>query len=265
VPRVRPKVIATDLDGTLLRSDGSVSERTRAAVDAAESAGIGLVIVTGRPPRWIPPVIEELGDRGLVVCANGAVVYDPARHQVVERNDLEGPAALEVMRRLRVEVPAFSFGVEHGVDFGIEPGYLPLWDLPDDVVVAPIEELCAEPVSKVLVRHPSPAPEGLANRVRVIVDGMAGVTHSSDETFLELSRPGVHKAATLERLVAESGFAAADVIAFGDMPNDLEMLTWAGHGVATANAHPMVLAIADEVTASNDDDGVAVVIERLLG
>src|SRR6476469_665070 len=100
------RLIATDLDGTLLRSDGTVSARTRAAVDAAESAGIGVVIVTGRPPRWIPPIVEQLGDRGLVVCANGGIVYDPARHEIIERNDMPGDAAAEAVRHLRAGMTA---------------------------------------------------------------------------------------------------------------------------------------------------------------
>ncbi len=258
------RLIATDLDGTLLRSDGSVSARTRAAVDAAESAGIGLVIVTGRPPRWIPPIVEQLGDRGLVVCANGGIVYDPARHEIIERNDMPGEAAAEVVRRLRAEIPELVFGCEQGMDFAVEAKFAPHAQMLDQVVYAPIEDVCTQPVTKLLVRHPQPAPGGLAERVRRIVDGLAGVTHSMDESFLELSRPDVHKASTLERLVAESGIASPDVVAFGDMPNDIEMLTWAGHGVAVANAHPLVVEAADEVTESNDDDGVAVVIERML-
>ncbi len=258
------RLIATDLDGTLLRSDGSVSARTRAAVDAAESAGISLVIVTGRPPRWIPPIVEQIGDRGLVVCANGGIVYDPARHEIIERNDLPGEDALEVVRRLRAEIPALVFGAEQGLDFAVEAEFAPHAEMLAEVVFAPIEEVCANPVTKLLVRHPRPAPDGLSGRVRHIVDGLAGVTHSMDESFLELSRPDVHKASTLERLVAESGIAAPDVVAFGDMPNDIEMLEWAGHGVAVANAHPLVVDVADEVTASNDDDGVAIVIERML-
>jgi len=258
------RLLATDLDGTLLRSDGTVSARTIAAVDAAESAGIGLVIVTGRPPRWIPPIIEQLGDRGLVVCANGGIVYDPARHEIIERNDMSAEAAAEAVRRLRSEIPELTFGCELGMDFAVEPAFAPHAQTLDDVAYAPIEDVCTQPVTKLLVRHPRPAPEGMAKRVRSIVDGLAGVTHSMDESFLELSRPDVHKASTLERLVAKSGIAAPDVVAFGDMPNDIEMIMWAGLGVAVGNAHPLVVEVADEVTASNDDDGVALVVERML-
>ena len=80
--------IATDLDGTLLGSDGRISERTRRAVGASEDSGMRVVIATGRPPRWIAPIVDQLGERGLVVCANGAAVYDPAAHELVERTEL---------------------------------------------------------------------------------------------------------------------------------------------------------------------------------
>ncbi|MCU1353339.1 MAG: Cof-type family hydrolase [Acidimicrobiales bacterium] len=261
------RLFATDLDGTLLRTDGTISARTRDAVDAAEAAGIGLVIATGRPPRWIPPIIEQLGERGLVVCGNGALVYDPARHELVDRHEIAPDVAAEIVRRLRSAHPDAGLALEQGFSFHIDPEYPTYWDPPPDVVRAPVEEFLDEPVTKLLFRHPEPAPVGLAAAVQALVAGLAEVTHSGllGEAFLELSATGVHKAATVERVIAESGIAAADVVAFGDMPNDLELLRWAGHGVAVANAHPAVLAAADEVTASNDEDGVALVIERELG
>ncbi|MCU1454046.1 MAG: Cof-type family hydrolase [Acidimicrobiales bacterium] len=260
------RLFATDLDGTLLRSDGTVSDRTRAAVDAAEAAGIGLVIATGRPPRWIPPIVEQLGERGLVVCGNGALVYDPARHELVDRHEIEPADAVEIVRRLRAADIGAALAVEQGFSFHVDPTYQPYWELPEGHTRAPIEDFLDQPVTKLLVRLPEPAPAGTAARVQELVAGLAEVTHSGlpGEAFLELSRLGVHKAHTVERVIAASGIDAADVVAFGDMPNDLELLRWAGHGVAVANAHPTVLAEADEITASNDDDGVALVIERLL-
>ena len=260
------RLFATDLDGTLLRSDGTVSARTRAAVEAAEAAGLRLVIATGRPPRWIPPIIDQLGERGLVVCGNGALVYDPARHELVERHEIPPDAAAEIVRRIRAAHPEAALALEQGFSFHVDPSYEPYWALPEGHVRAPVEEFLDVAVTKLLVRLPEPAPAGVAARVQALVDGLAQVTHSGllGEAFLELSRAGVHKAHTVERLIGRSGIAAADVVAFGDMPNDLELLRWAGRGVAVANAHPRVLAAADEVTASNDDDGVALVIERVL-
>ncbi len=265
---VRLQVIATDLDGTLLRSDLSVSPRTKAAIDAAEDAGVLVVIATGRPPRWIPPIIEQLGDRGLVVCANGASVYDPARHELVQRIDLAPDVVGELVDEIQAAYPDAVLGVEQGFDFGvdvaIEQADFDFRDLIPDVTVAPIRSFLDRDTTKLIVRLPSSIPPGTAAAVQALVGGRATVTHSTTEWFLELSHPSVHKAAAVERLIEDHGFGAADVAAFGDMPNDLELVRWAGLGVAVANAHPALKEAADEVTASNDEDGVALVIERLL-
>lgn len=264
------RAIATDLDGTLLRSDGSVSPRTRAAIDAAEDAGWLVVIATGRPPRWIPPVVEQLGERGLVVCANGASVYDPARHELVVRNDLEVDVVAALVDELQAALPEATLGFEQGMRFvadtsieRAEPRVLKMW-LEAGLQVGPIREFLTEGVTKLIVRLPDDAPRGSAARVQAIVGDRALVTHSTNETFLELSRADVHKAATVERLLEGSGVEAHEVVAFGDMPNDRELIEWAGWGVAMGNGHPELQAVADEVTAANDDDGVAQVVERFL-
>jgi hydroxymethylpyrimidine pyrophosphatase-like HAD family hydrolase len=265
---MRFRAIATDLDGTLLRSDQSVSPRTREAIQAAEDAGMLVVIATGRPPRWIAPVVEQLGDRGLVVCANGASVYDPARHELVHRIDLDPLVARSIVDDLESGLPEAVLGVEQGFDFGVDQRYgdlgVDILDLIPDIRVAPIRSFLDEPVTKLIVRLPHPAPPGTAARVQAIVGSRALVTHSTHESFLELSDPRVHKAHTVELLLEEHGHTSADVVAFGDMPNDLELIRWAALGVAMANAHPDLLAAADLVTTTNDDDGVARVIEQLL-
>lgn len=264
------RAIATDLDGTLLRSDGTVSPRTRAAVDAAEDAGWLVVIATGRPPRWIPPVVEQLGERGLVVCANGASIYDPARHELVARNDLAVEVVAELVDELQAALPGAILGFEQGLRFvgdeaieRAEPALLELWRKAG-MEIGPIREFLTEGVTKLIVRLPDGTPPGSAAQVQAIVGDRALVTHSTNETFLELSRPDVHKAATVERLLERSGLAAGEVVAFGDMPNDRELIEWAGWGVAMGNGHPELRAVADEVTSANDDDGVALVVERLL-
>lgn len=265
------RAIATDLDGTLLRTDKSVSPRTRAAVLAAEAAGMLVVIATGRPPRWIAPIVEALGDRGLVVCANGAAVYDPARHELVERIELLPDVAHAIVDDVEAAYPDAVLGLEQGFDFAVDESITRQdvdlagsWNL-EGLHVGPIRSFLDEPVLKLIVRLPHPAPEGTAARVQELVGDRALVTHSTSESFLELSHPAVHKAAAVERLLVTSDVAAEQVVAFGDMPNDLELIRWAGLGVAVANADPRLKAAADEVTASNDDDGVAIVIERLLG
>jgi len=269
---VQFRAIATDLDGTLLRTDRSVSARTRDAVDAAEDAGILFIIATGRPPRWIPPVIEQLGERGLVVCANGGSVYDPARHELVVRHDLDPVVVVDLVDEIEAAFPTALFGVEQGFRFAVDSAIehraddlarMDSWRLPG-LRVAPIRSVLDEGVTKLIVRLPEPAEPGTAAAVQAVVGDRALVTHSTNEAFLELSRPDISKASTVERLLLGSGIAPHEVVAFGDMPNDLALIEWAGLGVAVANAHPRLRAAADEVTASNDDDGVALVIERLL-
>ena len=267
---VQYRAIASDLDGTLLRADQTVSARTRAAIDAAEDAGMVMVIATGRPPRWIPPVVEQIGERGLVVCANGASVYDPARHELVARRDLSVEVARSLIDDIQGAFPHALLGVEQGFEFGVDdsvdPEDLSFTQAFEGLRIAPVRSFLTEPVTKLIVRFAQADDEQGARvaRVRALVGDRALVTHSTNESFLELSRPDVHKASTVEQLLADAGVAPGEVMAFGDMPNDIELLRWAGLGVAVANAHPDVVAAADEVTTSNEEDGVARIIERVL-
>jgi Cof subfamily protein (haloacid dehalogenase superfamily) len=263
-PAQLPKVVATDLDGTLLRSDGTVSERSRQALGAVEDAGALVVLVTGRPPRWMAPVIEQTGHRGIAVCANGALVYDLHTESVIEEHLIEPEIATEVVRALRDSLPDLAFAVERGErGFAHEPAYRPGWDT-DDKTVADLDEILQQPMAKLLARHRDLDPDALLSHARDVVGELATLTHSSRDGLLEISAAGVSKASTLDILCRERGFTAADVIAFGDMPNDVPMLVWAGWSVAVANAHPDVIDVVDEVTASNDDDGVAEVLARWL-
>lgn len=263
-----PKLIATDLDGTIVRSDGEISDRTRRALAAAEEAGLLVVFVTGRPPRWMKPVSDATGHRGLAICANGAVVYDLHTETVVREYPIEADVARKLAEAIREVVPGVAFAAEGGGRFGHEPHYSARFELPPDVLVAELHDLLDRPVTKLLARHTTMPTTELLAAAEEVVGELATLTHatfSETDGLLEISAIGVTKAFGLERLAAEHDLTAADVIAFGDMPNDLPMLAWAGHAVAVANAHPDVIDIADEVTATNDDDGVAQVVERLLG
>jgi Cof subfamily protein (haloacid dehalogenase superfamily) len=258
-----PRVVATDLDGTVVRSDGSISVRTKDALAAAEAAGAMVVLVTGRPPRWLAGIAEATGHHGLAICANGALVYDLHREQVLESHLLEVAAATRLVAQLREAIPGLGFAVETAAGFGHEPAYRPRWTTEPDTVVAPIDVLLSSPLAKLLGRHEDMGSDELLARARAVVgEELATLTHSSRDGLLEISAAGISKATTLASLCERHGFRADDVVAFGDMPNDLPMLAWAGRSVAVANAHPEVLAAVDEVTASNDDDGVAQVLER---
>ncbi|HWA66716.1 MAG TPA: HAD family hydrolase [Mycobacteriales bacterium] len=261
-----PAVVATDLDGTVVRSDGTISPRTRAALTRARAAGALVVVVTGRPPRWLAGIGEALGHDGIAICANGALTYDLATGRVIASRPIGLDVVRTLMAQLRASVPGVVFAVER-VDgqFAHESAYLPRWEPEPTTIVGDLEQVFDVPIAKVLGRVEGVDSDRLLAAARASVgDGLATLTHSSIDGLLEVMAYGVTKATTLDHWLAARGLSAADVVAFGDMPNDLEMLTWAGRGVAVANAHPDVLAVADEVTASNDDDGVAVVLERLF-
>lgn len=260
-------MIATDLDGTLLRKGGTVSDRTVAALAAAEEAGIEVFFVTGRPARWMDKVSAHLAGHGMAICANGAAVYDLRRNLLLSCSPLAEEAALAVARTVRATVPGTVFSVERASGFHYEPGYVSPWSRPESRV-APIEELLStgtdDPLLKLLARHDDIDPDTFLATAREAAGRHAEFTRSSPSALLEISATGVSKATTLARCCAERGITADQVVAFGDMPNDLGMLGWAGTSYAVANAHPAVLAATEHHTAANDEDGVAQVIERIL-
>jgi hydroxymethylpyrimidine pyrophosphatase-like HAD family hydrolase len=113
-----------------------------------------------------------------------------------------------------------------------------------------------------LVRNAGLSSDAMVAALAPAVGDLADLTFSHPRGLVEMSPPGVTKATGLAEVARRAGVGAADVVAFGDMPNDLEMLRWAGHGVAMGNAHPALLEVADEVTAANGEDGLALVLER---
>jgi Cof subfamily protein (haloacid dehalogenase superfamily) len=258
------KIVATDLDGTIVRSDGTISDRTRKALRSAQDAGAAVIFVTGRPPRWMAPIAEATGHTGLAVCANGAILYDLGEERIVEEFALQPEDLLAVADRLLEVLPNLRFAVERSGVLAHEAAYRPSWESDDEPDILPRAELFGAPVTKLLVRNPAADPDEFLASAQAAVGDLVSMTRSSTDELLEISAAGVTKASGLERFAKDHGMGAADVIAFGDMPNDLPMLAWAGHPVAVANAHPDVLAIAAEVTASNDNDGVARVLERLF-
>jgi Cof subfamily protein (haloacid dehalogenase superfamily) len=256
------RLAATDLDGTLLRSDGTLSDRTRAAARRAAAAGIEVVLVTARGPRTVWELAAELGTGTAAICSNGAIVLDLTARRIRRLRTLESEVALELVRGLRERLPGILFAVEREA-FAHEPGFA-AWNVtpPADTRVALAEELLAEPPTKLILRHADHELDAVAAVARELAGQRASVSVSG-EWVVEVSPAGVNKAAALAELCEELDILAEDVVAFGDHLNDLPMLAWAGRGIAVANAHPDVVEAADELTASNDDDGVAVVLERL--
>jgi Cof subfamily protein (haloacid dehalogenase superfamily) len=261
-----PLLVATDLDGTLLHSDGTASARTVAALRAAEDAGAVVVLVTGRPPRWMRPVAEAVGHTGLAICANGAVVYDLHTEAIVESFPLDREAAMAVVDVVRDAIPGVAFAVEtaeHG--FGHEAAYSTRFDeAANPPRIGAIESLLDHPPVKLLIRHEEMDPDSLLAAARKVAEGLAELTHSSINGLLEVSATGITKATTLARVAEQHGVSPDDVVAFGDMPNDLPMLAWAGTAYGMRNAHPDVVAAVDRLAPTNDEDGVAQVLERLF-
>jgi hypothetical protein len=263
------RLIATDLDGTLLRSDKTVSQRTRDAIARAQAAGIIVVIATARHPQSARIFAEMAGVTGLAICSNGAIVYDLGHDRIVQHVHLPAETARAVIEAMRVAIPGVAFAFVRGLDFACEPEYTALARAEDhshDLALVTRGEAVAlldVPATKLIVRHRELTPPQLFERLNAL--GLSGFEASlSGAPFLDMVAAGVSKAAALAGICADLGIDAIEVGAFGDAPNDLPMLEWAGRPIAVANAYPEVLALIPERTESNDDDGVALAIERLL-
>jgi Cof subfamily protein (haloacid dehalogenase superfamily) len=257
------RLVASDLDGTLLRPDGTVSERTRAAIERVIAAGVTFVIVTGRPSRSVREIAARAGVRGLAICANGALVYDLDADKVVAATPLTAEVGRRLVAELQAALPGTVFASETEDRFQAMTGWgrrsLPA---PGRVEIDDPLALVAAPVIKLLVRHPERPFAELVERVRAVAGEDAVVTWSG-VGLAEVSAAGVTKAFALEWVCRRLGVTPDQVVALGDMPNDLPMLVWAGRSVAVANADAEVVATADEVTAANTDDGVAIILERI--
>ncbi|MFJ5046683.1 HAD family hydrolase [Streptomyces sp. NPDC088719] len=262
-------LVATDLDGTLLRPDDTVSARSRAALALAASAGARHLVVTGRPVPGIRALLADLAYTGLVVCGQGTQLYEAGAGggRLLRSVALDREAADTALGKIEAEVGAVFAAVDQdGVDGVtlIEAGYrMPNPTLPAQRVDSRAA-LWERPVIKVLVRHPDLGDDALAAAARGAVGDLATVTMAGPGT-VELAPRGVDKGTGLAVAAGLLGIGAERIVAFGDMPNDLPMFAGSGHRVAMGNAHPELRAAADEVTLSNAEDGVAVVLERLFG
>ncbi|HSE56300.1 MAG TPA: HAD family hydrolase [Nocardioidaceae bacterium] len=258
------ELVATDLDGTLLHTDGTVTARTREVLTAIEERGVTVVFVTGRPIRWMDDLWEHVGGHGLAICSNGGIVFDVHARAVSEARTIPVEVGVKAAQLLREAIPGTTFALEKLDGFAKEPAFMPRVPPPDDLRVGPVEELFDEATVKLLARHEELEPETFWAEVESHVGHLVTTTWSSTGALVEISGAGVSKASTLELLCAERGVSAGNVVAFGDMPNDLPMLEWAGTSYAMANAHPSVKELADHVAPSNEEDGVAAVLESLF-
>ena len=266
LPPVR--LLASDLDGTVLGHDFRFRPRTLEAIAAAQDAGIHVVFVTGRPKRWLGPLHEQLDDVGVVICSNGAVVWDPRQEQVLAANVFDAGEALAVVEDVRRSFPDSLFAAETLDAVHTDHG----WSRTDRMEVAGVVEgpvtsslAPGTGVVKLLAKLDGAQPERYVRRVREIVAGRLAVTHSvAAAPLVEMGQRGLTKARTLERFATGLGIERDEVMAFGDMPNDLEMLTWAGRGYAMADGHPDVVAAVGRTAPAFTEDGVAQVLEEYL-
>ncbi|WP_444961329.1 HAD-IIB family hydrolase [Nocardiopsis sp. M1B1] len=265
---VFPRVIATDLDGTLLDAGGLVSERNRRALAAAAEAGVKVVVSTARPPRTTQHIAEQL-PCAAVLCGNGSLAHVPGDEPLVRAISPE--TARSVVEKINAELPGIGYGIETGTDFFHDADYhLEPWLSGEWVreVLEDTETLLrrATPITKLLVRARDIPVEELHRTAAAAVGSLAEVTYSGSYSLLELSAPGVNKGSTLAMVCERWGVAAEEVVAFGDMPNDLAALSWAGGGYAMASGHPDLLdpALGLRTAPPANEDGVGRVVEQLL-
>ena len=271
----RPRLVATDLDGTLLTSTGAVTPRTRTALEACWDAGIPVVGVTGRGPRLLDSVREALDGRGIAVLAQGGYVVDLERDEVLRTVGMPRVQAMAVIEQIEAVAGDLVIAVEDAAEqaevrkpLRVQHGFN--WPYPEPAHLLPRARVLPDgAVLKVFLRSSSLSQDDLLARAKRVVDpAVAEVTHAG-LGFIEMLPPGITKATGLGIALARYGVGFADVLAFGDMPNDLPMILAVseagGRAVAVANAHPAVRAAAPELTSGNDAEGVARYLEAVLG
>ncbi|WP_328537876.1 HAD family hydrolase [Streptomyces sp. NBC_00344] len=265
-PTLPYRLIATDLDGTLLREDDSVSGRTRDALAAATAAGAAHIVVTGRAVPWTRHILDDLGYEGLAVCGQGAQLYHAGEHRLLTSVTLDRQLAGIALAKIEAEAGPLALAASRdgldgevlvGAGYQVQGGPLPVVSLDDPA------QMWSAPLNKVYIQHPELSDDALARIARQSAGSLVNVVMAGPGV-VEILPLGLSKATGLSLAARRLKLTAADTIAFGDMPNDIPMFGWAAHGVAMANAHTELKAVADEVTASNDDDGIAVVLERLF-
>jgi len=262
------RLIASDIDGTILGHDGTISQRTIDAFAAAADAGVEIVFVTGRPPRWLDPIRERIGHTGTVICSNGAAIYSLESESVLSSHALSWDTVKTVKHRIENLAPDSRFALESLTGFHVEAGFLTANSIRGAQEYVPADltpEMADGGIVKMLAVLPTGNADEFLHLVEPAIGQLIAVTHSAPElALLEMGPLGVNKAVTLAEYAATKGIGAADVVAFGDMPNDIEMLAWAGAGYAMASGHPAALAAARLTAPRFEDDGVAQIIEARL-
>ncbi len=258
--------MASDLDGTLLSSTKHISARTTAALRAAQAQDIVVVFATGRSHFSALNVIGDIQQVDWVVCSNGATIYDPRSERIVRRQILEDDLVAHVHRSIVAKFPTATFGWELADTFLWDHnwGTLDCW-IDEYKLTGKHPRTGAIPVdvTKMLVGVPGLPTAELAQFISANAPAPVHAS-SSGVPFVEVTAETAHKGAALADLAANLGISASEAVVFGDNNNDESMLAWAGYAVAMPHAMEQVQALADEIAESNEVDGVARVVERIL-
>ena len=263
----RPKLIATDLDGTIVPHVNPISKRTIDAFNRAHDLGVEIFFVTGRPPRWMGEITETFS-MGSAICCNGGIIYDLRAEKVLEKFQIPEKDLVTAVNELRRVVPSVTFAVETEDRFHREKAYVPKWDIgQDDVGVQSIEDIFNKEILKILARVDESlmTADELLAIAQPLLDGVLTVTHSAGSaSLLEMSAVGISKGETLAKMAARIGIDAKDCVSFGDNPNDFSMFEWCARSYAMEDGHPDGRKYAKFVAPPCDEDGVAQIIEELL-
>lgn len=255
-----PRLVALDIDGTILQVGKPISARVLASVRNAVDRGTHVILATGRSVFATMPVLTELGlPAGEIVCSNGAVRMDTASGDVIVAHRFDAKPLIDQLREL---LPGARFAVERLGVGTLLNGWLPTEAEPEWTRHVDLDALVAEPTTRVTLYWDGHTAEELADRLADV--GFTGVTHTLDRTgpWMVAVAEGITKGATLEQLRVELEVPADATLAVGDGDNDIEMLRWAAHGVAMGQAPDIVKAAAHEVTGTFDEDGLAAILER---
>jgi hydroxymethylpyrimidine pyrophosphatase-like HAD family hydrolase len=260
-----PRLVATDLDGTLLDDEGRLSDRTLDVLRRVQDRGVRVVIVTARPLRWMDALWAQVGGgEGVGIVSNGAITYDIGSGRVLDCVGIPAEVGLSMVEAIREAAPGSAFALECLGGYRHEPAYVDLHPTPPDMQVGDLDGLWDEPAVKVLAQHLTLDPADFRGRVIDAVGDRATPTWTT-ERLMEISAVGVTKGGALAALCDRLGVTADQVVAFGDMPNDIPMLTWAGTSYAVSNAHESVRAAAGHLAPANGEDGVAATLAAVYG
>lgn len=261
------RLVATDIDGTMLRSDGSLSARVRSALHQTREAGIHVVPSTGRPTTVAVNIIEATGLGGIWVFANGAVTRNLDLDSLIRGFWMDRDLAIDLITSLREVRPRLRFAVEFEKTLIFERPFdeVAMVSTGRSAVSDVVDRLkeSEERVQKVLICEPGAEIDELLDFVDTATGKRAAVTYSG-LPFLEMAPEAVTKATALSLLAADLEIPSAHVAAFGDHHNDISMLQWAGQSFAMGNAKLAAKAAASTTIASNDEDGLALALESLL-